>query len=89
MGRSDYFKKGDYNALCDQCSFKYKASELRRQWDNLMVCQQCYEKRNPQDFVRGVKDSTRLPWTRPEPADNDIQLPPNPFQNMIGDIGDV
>jgi hypothetical protein len=69
MGKADYYKPGDYNAICDRCSFKFKASELRREWDGLMVCKECWEPRHPQDFVRGVQDAKALPFTRPEAPD--------------------
>jgi hypothetical protein len=64
-----YFVPGEWNAICDQCGRKYKASQLRKRWDGLMVCQDDWETRHPQDFVRGVKEDTSVPWTRPEPAD--------------------
>lgn len=69
MGHADYWKSGDYNALCDVCGFKFKASELKKRWDGVMVCEADWEPRQPQDFVRGVKDQRALPFTRPEPAD--------------------
>ena len=34
-----------------------------------MVCQDCWEPRQPQDFVRGVADIQAPPWTRPEGTD--------------------
>jgi hypothetical protein len=69
MGKSDYYSKGDYNCLCDICGFKFKSSNLRRRWDGYMVCPKDFEYRHPQDYVRGVKDTQNLPWTRPEPPD--------------------
>ena len=30
--------RGDWNAICDRCGFKFKASELKKTWDNLYVC---------------------------------------------------
>ena len=68
MGRADYLKLGDWNALCDICGQKYKASELRKNWKGLMVCSRDFEPRHPQDFVRGVEDNPTPPWTRPAPA---------------------
>lgn len=69
MGRADYYKHGDTNALCMQCGFKFKGSELTMRWDGIWVCSECWEPRHPQDFVRGVKD-TQVPAVRsPEPAD--------------------
>ena len=66
--RSRYFK-GDNNAICDVCGRKYKASQLRRRWDNYMVCPDDWEPRQPQDFVRGVADVQVPPFTRPEQQD--------------------
>ena len=38
MGRADYYKHGDANAICDRCGFKFKHSELTREWTGLLVC---------------------------------------------------
>jgi len=65
MSGRDYYKSGENNVICDQCGFKYKANELRKQWDGLWVCKKCFDKRNPQDFVRGVKDDTSPNLSRP------------------------
>jgi len=70
MGKSDYYAKSDYNTICDVCGFKYKASSLKKRWDGFMVCRKDWEPRNAQDYVRGVKDTQSLPWTRPEPPDS-------------------
>jgi hypothetical protein len=35
-----------------------------RTWDNFYVCRSHKEARNPQDFVRGVKDDPQAPWVR-------------------------
>ena len=35
-------------------------------WQGLYVCAHHKEIRNPQDFLRGVKDNQSVPWTRPE-----------------------
>ncbi len=56
---------GDYNAICDVCGLKFKASDLR----GLMVCKNDYEQRHPQDFLRVRSDDPSVPWARPEPED--------------------
>ena len=68
MGRADYLKVGDHNALCDRCKRKYKASQLRSdgQYPNLMVCDTCYDPRHPQEFLRGRPDNSNVPWSRPD-----------------------
>lgn len=65
-----YYKKGDWKAICDVCGRLYKASRLQLRWDNLMVCPQDWETRQPQDFVRGIPDYQNTPWARTEQADN-------------------
>lgn len=69
MGHADYFKKGDYNVVCDRCGFKFKASELKLTWDGLFVCRKDWEPRQPQDFVRGRVDDQSVPIARPEQPD--------------------
>ena len=63
------YDKGDYNAICDICGAKRKASELRIRWDGFLVDSRCWEPRQPQDFVRGVADTQAPKWTRPEATD--------------------
>ena len=33
------FAKG----LCDRCGFEYKLLELKKEWNNLKTCTQCFE----------------------------------------------
>ena len=66
---NNYYKPGKWNALCDSCGFKFKSDELKLRWDGLMVDEACWEPRQPQDFLRAVKEtSNTLPWTRPYDA---------------------
>lgn len=67
--RKTTFKKGEWNAICDRCGFEYKSSQMKKEWNNLRVCKDCYEPRHPQDFVRGKKDDQSVSWTRAEGAD--------------------
>lgn len=68
-GPRDHFVLGAWNAICDRCGFKRKSYEMKAEWDGLMVCRECWEPRQPQDFVRGVEDNQTVPWTRPEAPD--------------------
>lgn len=65
----NYYVSGDWNALCDRCGFKFKASMLRKEWTGLRVCSCCYETRHPQDLLRVEPEKINVPWSRPEPAD--------------------
>ena len=75
-GHADYLKRGDWNAICDVCGFKYKASELKRRWDNLYVCDVDWEPRHPQDFLKGKRDKQNTPWSRPEQVDDFVTYEP-------------
>lgn len=67
-GHADYLELGDWNAVCFQCGFKFKASELRRQWQGFWSCESCWEPRQPQDFVRAIPDVQTPPWVQPRPT---------------------
>ena len=60
-----YLKWGDYNAYCDICGRKHKASELKENWKHEKVCNDCWEPRHPQELLRVPKDDPHVPWARP------------------------
>ena len=68
MGHADFLRKGDWNAICDRCGFKFKFSQLKLEWDGLYVCTAngCFENRQPQDYVKGVRDDMAVPVSRPD-----------------------
>ncbi len=57
------------NFICDQSGFKLDVSQSAKQWDGARVGYRFVDRRNPQDFLRGVKDTQRVPWSRPEAPD--------------------
>lgn len=75
-GRYDYYKHGDWNALCDICGHKRKASMMRLAYDNTYRCEMCYEDRHPQDFVKGVRDDQTTEWTRTDPSYDTTPITP-------------
>jgi hypothetical protein len=68
------YAKGEWKVICDICGRDYKASQLQKRWDGFMVCQDDWEPRHPQDFVRGVADFQAPPYTRPESTDQFIPV---------------
>lgn len=64
MGQPNYFAGGDWNAVCSECGRKRKASQLVKNWQGLYRCPEHNEPRQPQDFVRGVKDDQSVPWAQ-------------------------
>lgn len=73
MSYRPHYIKGDWNAICDVCGRKMKASQLKKRWDGVMVCSVDWEPRHPQDFVRGVADFQAPVFTRPEQEDTFIE----------------
>lgn len=62
------YHQGQWLATCDRCGFNKLNTDLRKEWTGLMVCAvECFDKRHPQEFVRGVPDKQAPPWVRPEP----------------------
>lgn len=74
MSYTPRYDRGDWKALCDVCGRQLKASALRQRWDGLKTCDDDWEPRQPQDFVRGVADYQAPPWTRPEPSNQFIPV---------------
>lgn len=67
IGPADYLRPGDWNVRCDRCGKKLKGSEARATWDNLYVCDRCWEPRHPQDFVRAVPEHPTPAFVRNPP----------------------
>lgn len=65
----NYYVSGDWNALCQRCGFKYKASQLKKEWTGLHVCSHCWEPRQPLDLIRVREDKETVSWASPEPTD--------------------
>jgi hypothetical protein len=78
----NHLQLGNWNALCDSCGRKYKASSLRKRWDGLMVCEEDWEQRHPQDLLRVQREQISVPFSRPYPAtDSFVPNPLDPVNN--------
>jgi hypothetical protein len=64
-----YFASGTWNVICDVCGQKYKATEVRKRWDGLLVCSEDFETDHPQKFIRVEADGQSVPDPRPRPID--------------------
>ncbi len=60
-------------ALDDYTGFKVPLAKLKKDWQGLLTLGP--DIRNPQDFLRGIKDNMTLPYSRPEPADTFVAVP--------------
>lgn len=66
------YRRGDFKRVCDECGFVVYASQTRKRWDGLIVCEADWEPRHPQDFVKARRDRQIVPDPRPEPADRSV-----------------
>ena len=54
-------------AICDRCGFRYKNTQLRREWTGFRVCSECYEPKEPQlEPLPHVSDAQALSNPRPQ-----------------------
>ena len=63
----NYYVSGNWNAICDVCSKKIKASDAKQRWDGLIVCPSDFEHRHEQDYVKARTDKITVQYTRPVP----------------------
>lgn len=80
----EYLRLGDWNAYCDSCKFKFKASELKKDWKGYFKCPTCWETRHPMDLQQAPRPSKPIPWTRPSDeristtSVSDVAIPGSP-----------
>ena len=67
MAVTEGYIPGDYKMVCDRCGFERRRSTVAKTWDNLWVCYpECWEHRNPQDYLRTKVDRIQVPDARPD-----------------------
>ena len=43
------FASGRFSrAICDRCGQEYKYQDLKKEWNGLFTCPECYEPKHPQ-----------------------------------------
>lgn len=53
-------------AICDRCGQQYRFHQLRKEWNGLMTCSECFEPKHPQlETNHHRADAEALPWSRP------------------------
>lgn len=67
--RDTKWLRGNYNVICDRCGRKFKRTQVKFEWDYLLVCDECWEPRQPQDLLRAIPDPQTVPIARPEAPD--------------------
>lgn len=64
---NNYYKKGSWNVICDVCGKRHKSTDVRKRWDDLIVCKEDWEPDHPQKFLRVNADGKQVPFIRREP----------------------
>lgn len=65
MGRKLHYVPGSFYRTDDRTGFPQRAEQTRKQWDGLIVDENVWEARQPQDLVKGVPDNQSVPDARP------------------------
>ena len=63
------YQKGKWSIICDVCGFTFYNTEVRKRWDNLIVCDKDFETDHPQKHLRVYPDGLPVDPIRDEPED--------------------
>ncbi len=67
-GKSNYYKKGTWNVICDTCGQKFKRDQCKKQWDGIIACNSCYDSKHPYlEPIPVMLDGLGVPDARPRP----------------------
>lgn len=80
MADDKHYVGGDFYRICDRTGFKIRAGRTRKEWNGLIVRDKSWEPRQPQDFVKGVRDYQSAPEPRPRQIDVFV----GPLETTIG-----
>ena len=87
MSKRKHYRKGDHWVHCQRCASVERSSDVRREWTGLIVCNECWEPRHPQDFVRArPEDTSAKGLVSPEPADTFIGPSPCAESAVVGKV---
>jgi hypothetical protein len=64
-----HYVGGEWYRICDRTGFKIRDNRTRKEWTGLIVRDQSWEIRQPQDTVRGVMDEQSVDDPRPRSLD--------------------
>lgn len=62
-------------AICQRSGFKVRLSDIVTEWSGLRVYRRFADKRNPQDFLKAVKDDQAVKGALPEAPDTFLTAP--------------
>lgn len=88
MPADKFYVPGSWYRICDRTGFKVRSYNTRMQWNNIIVRNDVWEARQPQDFVTGVSDDQTVPLARPRSVDS-YDGPLHTFITAAANIGDL
>ncbi len=65
MADDKHYVGGDWYRIDDRTGFKVRQGQTRKEWNGLIVRNQSWEPRQPQDLVQGVADDQTVSEPRP------------------------
>ena len=66
---------GQWRVICDVCGFEFYSGEVRKRWDNMIVCEKDYETKHPALSFRVNSRDRPPPFVRSEPVDVFVEPP--------------
>ena len=73
--RNPGFQEGNNWAVCDSCGMEFRADKLQWRWDGALVCEDDWEPRHAQDYVRTKTDQIAATSNvRSEPEDQFVTV---------------
>lgn len=84
-GKEFAYIPGDPWGDCDRCGFKYRQSQLRKEWTGLRVCATCFEPKHPQLNLRVYPERISVKNARPSQDGTPILLGNVVFTSLSSD----
>lgn len=65
---------GQWRVICDICGFRFHSADLKKRWDNLMVCEKDWEVKHPQLNIRLRTNLSYPSYRRQEQPDQFVSV---------------
>lgn len=81
-----FYLPGSNYIIDDESGFRVRVEDARIQWNGLLVDKTRWEARQPQDFVKGVRDDQSVPDPRPVAPATFVAYPSFLLTDQDGDL---
>jgi hypothetical protein len=86
MGREHFYKPGSFYRIDDRTGFCIRAERQQMEWTGLIIDKRVWERRHPQDFVKGVFDNQTVPYARPRQPNPPLGETTGALFQVYGDL---